>query len=241
MLMLLLFLAGCAGRAPVPPPTPTPVRVNLLGHTIQAGAFSVLDNAVRLTESLQQKGQPATFFKDNDGLFKVRFGDFPTGDAARRYADLLLRQGTIDAYYIVAPGKQAAAQRQQRGDAFVRSRLVETAKGFLGLPYRWGGASTKTGFDCSGLTMTTYRLNGYRLPRTSGEQFRTGTSVSKTAISRGDLVFFAIQRGKKVSHVGVYIGNGRFIHAPRRGKTIRISSLESDYYRRHFVGARSYL
>lgn len=228
---------GCAGRIP----GPTQIRMHLLGYTIQAGAFSVLDNAVRLTESLQKKGQSATFFRDGDGLFKVRFGDFSSGNDARQYAKSLMGQGIIDAYYIVPPGKQTAAQRPQRGDAFVRDRIVDTARGFLGLPYRWGGASTRTGFDCSGLTMTTYRLNGYRLPRTSREQFRWGSRVSKTKMDRGDLVFFTQPGNRKISHVGVFIGGGRFIHAPGKGKRIRISRLDSEYYRRHFVGARSYL
>jgi cell wall-associated NlpC family hydrolase len=89
--------------------------------------------------------------------------------------------------------------------------------------------------------MTAYRLNGYQLPRTSREQFRAGSPIAPEALRPADLVFFATRSGKNVSHVGIYIGDGRFIHAPGRGKTIRIDSLSQNYYRRRLVGARYFL
>jgi cell wall-associated NlpC family hydrolase len=89
--------------------------------------------------------------------------------------------------------------------------------------------------------MTVYQLNGLNLPRTSGEQFEDGEPTSRQALQKGDLVFFATAGRGKVSHVGVYIGAGQFIHAPRRGRHITVDSLTSAYYGKRFLGGRSYL
>jgi cell wall-associated NlpC family hydrolase len=241
LILTAAILTACAGRPPTPEPPPVPSRLAVIGVTIQAGAFANLDNAIGLTEALQAKGLEATFFRDDDGLFKVRFGDFASREEALRQALSLQREGVLDVFYIVTPDQLPAGQRALRGDAFVRARIVRTAENFLGLPYRWGGTSVEDGFDCSGLTMTAYRLNGYRIPRTSREQFAAGTPITTDALQPADLVFFRTPSKRRVSHVGIYIGNGRFIHASSRGKDIRIDSLSADYYRRHLVGARHFL
>ena len=105
----------------------------------------------------------------------------------------------------------------EKGDAYLREELVRSARSFLGVPYLWGGASLDTGFDCSGLTMTVYQLCGLDLPRTSREQYLAGNPVELSTLEKGDLVFFA-PGGDKISHVGIYAGNGQFIHAPEKGK-----------------------
>ena len=241
-LLLTVLLAACATSRPPPgPATRPPTLLPMMGITIQAGAFARIDNAVRLTEVLQSRGLEATFFRDDDGLFKVRFGNFPSREEARQKALALQRDGTLEVFYIVVPEQYTAAARERRGEAFVRQQIVHTAEGFIGLPYRWGGVSAEDGFDCSGLTMTAYRLNGYDLPRTSGEQYSAGDPISTASLQQADLVFFRIPDKGGVSHVGLYIGEGRFIHAPGSGKTIRIDSLDQDYYRRHLVGARRFL
>ncbi|MEQ8162785.1 MAG: C40 family peptidase, partial [Smithellaceae bacterium] len=97
------------------------------------------------------------------------------------------------------------------------------------------------GFDCSGLTMTVYQLNGLDLPRHSATQYDAGNPIDKKNLQKGDLVFFATNSDGKVSHVGIYIGNGRFIHAPSRGKNIRVESMSCNFFARRFVGARTYL
>ncbi len=119
--------------------------------------------------------------------------------------------------------------------------MVGSAVGLLGQPYRWGGRSTETGFDCSGLTLTAYVLNGLVLPRTSAEQYVAGASVTQGRLKDADLVFFATERPGRASHVGLVVGEGRFIHAPGRGKVVRIDALSHGYYRHRFLGARSYL
>lgn len=215
--------------------------VSFMGYTIQVGAFADFENAVRLAAKLEAQGVPATFFRDIDGLNKVRFGNHSSKSEAVDLAERLRAQGVIAEFYIVSPEQYASFQRGRLGDAYVRDQIVQTARRLIDLPYRWGGTSMETGFDCSGLTMTVYQLNGMNLPRTSDEQFQTGNPVSIGELDKGDLLFFATGWGDTVSHVGIYIGEGRFIHAPGQGKTVRIASLDSKYHRRCFVGARSYL
>jgi cell wall-associated NlpC family hydrolase len=89
--------------------------------------------------------------------------------------------------------------------------------------------------------MTVYHLNGLNLPRTSRQQFATGTAVKKFSLKKGDLIFFATKGRGRVSHVGIYAGGGLFIHAPKSGTRIRTEKLSNKYFKRVYVGARSYL
>jgi cell wall-associated NlpC family hydrolase len=211
-----------------------------LGYTIQVGAFANSINAANLTRRLQENGLDSTYFVARRGLYKVRFGNFVSRKQALDRADELKQRGIIEEYYIVSPEQYNIAYRDKRGDLYIRNELVSTARSFIGVPYLWGGSSADTGFDCSGLTMTVYNLNGMVLPRNSREQFSLGNDVDISSLQKGDLVFFAKIDGK-VSHVGIYIGDDKFIHAPGSGKKIRIDSLEMNYYRRAFIGAKSYL
>ena len=240
----VILAAGCAGRAPVvpePEPPTTARELSLMGYSVQAGAFSMADNAVRLTASLEAQGLSAYYFLHEEGLYRVRFGDYPTREQALKEAEDLVGAGIIDVYYIVHPEESAAARAAIFGDAILRDGILETARRFIGLPYRWGGSSAADGFDCSGLTTAVYRLNGLNLPRTSAAQFRTGTPVARENLHRGDLVFFATPGGRNVSHVGIYAGGGRFIHAPGRGKAVREDFLSASYYRARYAGARTCL
>lgn len=237
---------ACTARKPAPfrPRPPAVVKQKALarmGYTIQAGAFANPDNAARFTELLRRRGLEATYFVARTGLYKVQFGNFHTRDLARDKAEALKTAGVIDAYYIVSPGDYAASREREKGEAYLRAELVKSAQSFLGVPYLWGGTTLGEGFDCSGLTMTIYQLNGLDLPRVSKEQFDAGNPVDREDLAPGDLVFFATQGRDKVSHVGLYIGDGRFIHAPGRGKKIRIDSLSANYYDKRYLGGRSYL
>ena len=119
--------------------------------------------------------------------------------------------------------------------------LVETARSFIDYPYAWGGASAEEGFDCSGLMMAVYRLNGLDLPRSLYAQFESGRPVGIMDLRPGDLVFFATGGDDRVSHVGIYISEGVFIHAPGTNKTVRSDALSNPYFRTRFCGARCYL
>ena len=88
--------------------------------------------------------------------------------------------------------------------------------------------------------MAVYQLNGLDLPRSSRQQFNYGTPVSCEDLAKGDLVFFANSGNGKVSHVGIYIGDGRFVHAPGKGKTVRLDFLSDAYYQSRYTGARSF-
>lgn len=244
--MAILFvsiaaLIDCGGKAPRAPEPPARRELARMGYSIQVGAFSNVQNATRLVESLERQGVGAYYFRHSSGFFKVCFGDFPSLEEARTKADALLRAGVISAYRLVRPEDYAVARVRVYGSVGLRRELVATAERFIGINYQWGGRSPEEGFDCSGLAMAVYQLNGLNLPRTSSEQFLAGTPVSRSDLDKGDLVFFAIKGGQKATHVGLYVGEGRFIHAPGSGKPIRSDLLAHTYYYARYVGGRTYL
>jgi hypothetical protein len=241
--LLFILAVGCGGKPVVVPTTELviPQRgLTRVGYAIQVGAFSDLNNAFRLTQTLQDRGLDAYYFVHKTGLYKVRFGNFPSKESACTKAEHLLALGIIDEYYVVGPGDYPRSKDQKYATTYLRNEIVNTAESFIGVPYRWGGSSPEHGFDCSGFSMAVYHLNGLNLPRSSEEQWKVGSSVSRGQLSKGDLVFFATSGGKKVSHVGIYIREDTFIHAPGRNKKIRFDSLARRYFRRHYVGARTY-
>ncbi len=240
----LAWLTGCRGRARViPPAKPSPPKERLArtGYTVQVGAFTVLDNARRLTEALSRKGLNTYYFRHESGLYKVRFGDFSSRKAALKEAERLFNDYVIEDYYIVKPEDYAVTKRDELGEHYLRDSIVATAESYIGVEYSWGGASKERGFDCSGLTMAVYQMNGLNLPRSSKDQYNAGVPVVRDQLKKGDLVFFETSQGQKISHVGIYIGNQEFIHAPGKEKKIRKDSLIHGYYSNRFVGARTYL
>jgi peptidoglycan endopeptidase LytE len=112
--------------------------------------------------------------------------------------------------------------------------LVKVAMGFLGAPYRLGGTSV-TGIDCSGFVKKIYQFFNINLPRTAFEQSRVGMRVARHELAEGDLLFFNTR--KTVGHVGIYIGNNKFVHACSRKKGVRVDNLNTPYYDRHFIRA----
>jgi cell wall-associated NlpC family hydrolase len=243
-LAMLLITLGCGSSARVSQDTsqtPLPESLPPMGHTIQAGAFTSVDNAVRLTKKLQTRGLDAYHFRNQSGLYTVRIGNYRTSATARLKAESLKTAGIIDQYYLIGPNDYATAAPGLNDKKHLREEIVRTANQFIGIRYRWGGQAPDTGFDCSGLTMVVYRLNGLELPRSSRQQWKTGRPVYPGQLAKGDLVFFATSGGERVSHVGIYVGNDQFLHAPSSGRKIRISAMSNKYYKSRYLGARTYL
>ena len=115
--------------------------------------------------------------------------------------------------------------------------LARTALAYRGVPYRWGGRSPRSGFDCSGLVQAVCAKWGILLPRLGGEQYHAGVPVKPADLQPGDLVFFKNTYKRGISHVGIYIGENCFVHAPGRGKYVCISRLDG-YHKNHWAGAR---
>ncbi len=115
--------------------------------------------------------------------------------------------------------------------------VLQRAFALLGTPYRWGGSSPDAGFDCSGLVGYVFRSIGVDLPRVSRAMANEGVAITdRTALAEGDMVFFG-RRGR-VDHVGIYVGDGKFLHAPRTGRDVTVSSLTSGYWAQKYMEAR---
>lgn len=119
--------------------------------------------------------------------------------------------------------------------------LMLHSMGLIGTPYRWGGSSTTTGFDCSGMIQFVYKnALDVSLPRTARDMAAASRKIPDNQLKAGDLVFFNTGGSSQYSHVGLYIGNGEFIHAPSSGKTIKTEKLSSPYYAKHYLGAHTF-
>lgn len=119
-----------------------------------------------------------------------------------------------------------------------REKIVRTAKRYIGIDYRWGG-TTQFGFDCSGFVQHVYKKNGISIPRGSRDQYLSGRRIALQSAEPGDLVFFRTS-GNRISHVGIYLGNKNFIHAPSEGKEISYASIDNPYWRKRYVGAATF-
>jgi murein DD-endopeptidase len=138
-----------------------------------------------------------------------------------------------------APGRPSPGRPASMpvSPAPIASEVIQTALGFQGVPYRLGGDSPKRGFDCSGFVQFVFSVNRITLPRTVLEQSALGYRVNPGDLQPGDLVFFATgSRG--VSHVGIAIGRGQFVHAPADNGVVRVDSVQSTYWKSHFLEAR---
>ena len=131
---------------------------------------------------------------------------------------------------------QISVARQSMGEK--ASLMLTQAMGLLGVPYRRGGTSEVTGFDCSGFVRHMYEKSfGRLLPHRADEQAKVTETIDRSELKPGDLVFFNTMK-RAFSHVGIYVGDGKFIHAPRAGKSIRVDDMRSAYWQKRFNGAR---
>ena len=189
---------------------------------LRRGAFRVLCCAVLCAASLSSYAQsaPATAI---------------AGPAQTATATSPTQLGPFGDDLIVSPAKPAA-ETPKLGERI--QGLLAKAMTLLGTPYRWGGEDPERGLDCSGLVGYVFRTAlGIEVPRVSRQMFHSGEAVAdRSALTPGDLVFFG-RRGR-VNHVGIYVGDGRFLHAPSRGKDVRVDSLLSGYWSGRFVQGR---
>lgn len=134
------------------------------------------------------------------------------------------------------PTKPIKAIDDPNGVRTAATEAILQAISQLGTAYQWGGTSNKQGFDCSGLTSFVYKKADIDIPRTARDQYAFTQRIARSQLKPGDLLFFKI-RSRKIDHVGIYIGDNRFIHAPRKGEQVTFAQLNTDYWRKHFAGA----
>lgn len=135
-----------------------------------------------------------------------------------------------------SPPRAASATAAVTSENVDASRAADHALAMVGAPYRYGGVDS-AGFDCSGLVHYSFRKIGIALPRDTRSLRRIGIEIEMDDLAKGDLVFFD-QEGKKSSHVGIYLGDGRFVHAPSTGGKVRTDKIDFTYWRKHFNEAR---
>ena len=138
----------------------------------------------------------------------------------------------------VSDSRQYSASFKGKDKSFSRKvglKVVKHAKGVIGTPYEYGGKTPGDGFDCSGLVQYSYQQAGMRVPRTTMSLFKKTRRIKKSVLIPGDLVFFKLTN-KLTSHVGIYAGNERFIHAPSSGKKVMISKISDPFWSGKFVG-----
>lgn len=145
----------------------------------------------------------------------------------------------IDTSLIGKNNESVTNQEQNKEETPVSTstnEIIKYAEKYLGVPYVYGGSSP-SGFDCSGLVYYVFRNFGYSISRTASAQYYNGTPISKSNLQPGDLVFFQNTAGYGISHVGIYVGNSKFIHSPSTGKVVSYADLNSTYYTSHYFGA----
>jgi len=154
----------------------------------------------------------------------------PSRPIAARSLPLLALLALLAACTPFQPGMPGGSTGADPGRA-----VLQAAESRIGAPYRYGGAGPDA-FDCSGLVTYAHREVGIPVPRTAAQQFAAATPVARKDLRPGDLVFFRLD-GREVSHVGIYAGDDRFVHAPQRGGHVRVASLDEEHFRRSFAGA----
>jgi cell wall-associated NlpC family hydrolase len=217
------------GRDPLSPPGKS-------NRTRWVGSSSFL--ALLLTSALLPTAAPAQELPSFKSIVKNTVNKIPGLGSGEAQADKLPEK-------VEAVAKEEKSSFEFGAEYLLALRAatsvwtgpVQQALSFLGTPYRMGGTS-RQGIDCSGLMGFIFNNEGFSLPRTAAQQFQIGTPVEIDNLRAGDLVFFANTYKRGISHVGLYIGEGKFVHAENRRRGVVITSLQDGYYRAHFAGGR---
>lgn len=162
--------------------------------------------------------------EDNETWYEINYDDSKTAYVCGEYINVIDGNSVLDSIL---------ADEQDSGDV----NVVEFAKKYIGTPYLSGG-NTPAGFDCSGFVQYIMSNFGIKLPRSSTDQYSIGVRVDKSQLVPGDLVYFKYSAGPgRLNHVGIYVGNGNFIHSTVPGQTVRIDTLTSGYFSNYYYGA----
>ena len=219
-----------------------------LTQTVKLGVFATLlctsalvqaepnDALEQLIKQRQQATQPESNVKINHNFIQRKAettvpAPEPIAKADKSNTKVMT---AAQALSIFRPHASTAVVSNSHGDA---DSLISSAMGFIGVAYRFGG-TTPRGFDCSGFMQYVFRKAfAVNIPRTAAAQANFGSKVSRSNLQAGDMVFFRTS-GRRISHVGMYVSNDRFIHSPRTGKSVEITSLSSKYWSSKYATAR---
>lgn len=225
--------------------------INASSVNLRSGAGT--GNSVIATGS---RGDKAYIIGINNGWYKVIYGqnicyirsdyldltEAPYENKSSSKSPLFFRGGVSTGVTPSASalngttGSTSSSGTSSGSTSAIGAKIVETAKKYLGVPYVWGGASP-SGFDCSGFVYYVTRSVGLNTSRTLTAMYSQGTPVEKSDLLPGDIVFFKNTYKSGISHVGIYVGNGQFIHSPHTGQVVSFADLNSDYYVSHYYGA----
>jgi cell wall-associated NlpC family hydrolase len=213
-----------------------------LGITLTyANIFTITDQSGKVVHSTKMKHEPNPFFtqKETEYSLQAIYDELHRAENLARRAEAARRNAQRIAKAKAAAKKEGKTYKLSDVD---KRQLLEDAKYFKGGKYVWGGTTPK-GFDCSGYVQYLYKKHKVNLPRTAWAQSKKGVPVGKNELKKGDLIFFLTdkKRGIPVTHVGIYIGNGQFIHAASKKKGIIISPVHTGYYANKYVSAKRVL
>ena len=232
----------------------------LTRENAELGYGKVAGNAVNLRSgpstsyrvvTVASQGAKCYIIGLNDGWYKVIYGnsicyirsdyleltEIPYENQASSNSPKFYRLGKSTGVTPSAAALKGTVSSGASVGSATGAQIVAEARKYLGTPYVYGGASPN-GFDCSGFVYYVLKQFGYSPYRTPADQYRMGTSVSKANLQPGDIVFFAGTYGSGISHVGIYVGDGQFIHSPNSRSTVSYADLTSGYWAQHYYGAR---
>ncbi|NLM33972.1 MAG: SH3 domain-containing protein [Clostridiales bacterium] len=215
--------------------TETPIKALSTTGTVTASKLNMRSGPstdYSILHTLWQ-GNTVKVIGESNGWYKIQLSNGNTGWVSGDY----LKLGTTATPSTPTPSTPTATSRQEKINT-----IISTAKSLIGTPYVWGGESlAEGGFDCSGLTYYVFKKVGINLNRVSADQAKQGTTVSRSNLQPGDLVFYSFQGTSKIDHVGIYIGNNKMIHSPKAGDTVKIADISTSYWESRLVVAKRML
>ncbi|MEQ9885638.1 C40 family peptidase [Pectobacterium zantedeschiae] len=224
--------------------SPTPIKSKKPEPTVVSNKTKPRSSANKLTEKKLSRTQSSTPALVKKNLKKLKPEDEKQTTAQARVKTGLKKtalKGKVDKSPSLTEKGMALSAAHKKRYQHAKTTAMNKLMSQIGKPYHWGGSSPFTGFDCSGLVYYAYKdVVKIQIPRTANEMYhlRDAAPIKKSELESGDLVFFRINNRGAADHVGVYLGEGKFIQSPRTGSDIRISKLSEDYWQEHYVGAR---